>query len=67
MLLKCTKTKMFLFTVIHQLLGTVNDTRKKLYHIADDCFETWTQKIIQLLDKVIKPKAKKFNWRAQKK
>ena len=35
MLIKSTKTNRSIFAVFHQLLGTRNDDRNKLYHIAD--------------------------------
>ena len=59
MLLKSTKPYHFLFTAIHQLLGTGNNSQNKLYHKADEVFETWTQKMIALLDKVTKAKGEK--------
>ena len=51
MSLKSTQPDCFLFAVFHQLLGKCNNSKKKLYHIADGFFETLTQKMIALLDK----------------
>jgi hypothetical protein len=31
----------FLFAVLHQLLGTGNDMRERIYKMADEIFETW--------------------------
>ena len=67
MLLKSTEPNHFLFAVFYQLLVTGNNSQKKLYHIADEVFETWTQKMIALLDKVTKAEGEKFNWIAQNK
>ena len=59
MLLKSTKPEHFLFKILHQLLWTGNNSQNKLYHKADEVFETWTQKMIALLDKVTKAKGEK--------
>ena len=66
MLLKSTEPYHFLFTAIHQLLGTGNNSQNKLYNIADGFFETWTQNMIVLRDKVREAEGEKFDWRSQK-
>ena len=64
MLIKFTKPNYSLFAVLCQLIGTSNDDQKKLYHIAGEVFETCTQKIILLLDKVTGGEGEKINRRA---
>ena len=66
MLLKSTKPEHFLFTILHQLLWTGNNSQNKLYHKADEVFETWTQNMIVLRDKVSEAEGEKFDWRSQK-
>ena len=66
MLLKSTKPEHFLFKILHQLLWTGNNSQNKIYNIADEFFETWTQNMIVLRDKVSEAEGEKFDWRSQK-
>ena len=47
----------YLIAILHQLLGTGNDIRKEILHIADTLFETWAADLVQLNGEVIEAEA----------
>ena len=40
----------FLFSVLHQLLGTGNNVRDEILRLADKYFETWSDELIDTFD-----------------
>ena len=51
----------FLFAVLHQLLGTGNDARDEILCLADNCFETWSDELIDAFDNIQESQAEVDN------
>ena len=39
-----------LFAVLHQLLGTGNDVCDEIFRLAKNCFETWSDEIVDAFE-----------------